>query len=128
MANVYSALDASVNVKGRYITDLAEDTFVGWEKDEENMSVKMGANGKSAVSRINDTRGTITITVMQNSGDATYLNKLANTGDIFPITVISGNEKVSATEAFVKKTADGELGREITEREFEIQCLDMRVE
>jgi len=124
----YNADLAVVNVDGRRITAYPDGEYVSWEKDEDSMAVTVGANGYTGTSITNDNTGTITITVQQDSSDASFLNRLANSKKIFPVSILSGNEKISATQAFVKKPASGSLEKEITEREFELQCLDLTIE
>jgi hypothetical protein len=120
----YDAKAATVVADSRFLTGFAEGSMVEWEKDEDNVSVMVDAQGTVGVAKRNNTLGTITITLAQTSPDVPYLKKLANTGKVFPIWVQSGNEKVGGTQAMVKKTPDGELGDEISEREFEIQVFD----
>lgn len=126
----YDAKTSTVTADSRFLTGFAEGSFVEWEKDEDNFDVKVSAQGDVGIANRNNSLGTITVTLMQTSPDVAYLNKLANTGKIFPIWVQAGGdtkEKVGGTQARVLKPADGTLSDEIEDREFEIKVFDFTV-
>jgi hypothetical protein len=122
--NTYDARSASVVVDGRFITGFAEGSMVEWEKDEDNFSTMVDPQGNVGVAITNNSLGTITVTLAQTSPQLTYMKSLANSRKIFPIWVQAGEEKVGGTQAMVKKTPDGELSDEISDREFEVQVFD----
>jgi hypothetical protein len=130
MANkTYDAKSVSVIVDGVYLTDLGE-SMVEIEKDEDNFSVVVGAQGDTVRSKVNNNLGTITVTLQQTSPQIAYLDKLANSGALVPISVISAGdpkETTSSTEAFIKKPASRTYGAEAEDREFEFQCLDLQM-
>lgn len=131
MANItkYNAKDCVVTVDGVYITGLGEDMVSG-EKDEDNVSAVVGAQGDVVVNEINNDLGTITLTVQGTSPQMPYLKKLARTKAMFAIWVAnkSINEKMGGTKAMVKKMPNLEQGAELADREFEIQVFDYTVE
>lgn len=120
----YDASLVSVVVDGRFITGFDEGEFVSWEKDEDNFSTKVDAQGYTGVAVVNNQLGTITLPVSQTSPDLKFLKTLANTKKKFAIWVNSPDEKIGGTEAMVKKTPEGSFGDEIGVREFEIQVFD----
>jgi len=122
--HTYDAKNSTVTVKGKIITGFAEGSMVEWEKDEDNFTAITDPQGTVGVAKVNNSLGTMTIVLAQTSPDNRYLKNLANTGEIFPIWAQSNNEKVGGTQAMVKKTPDGELSDEISEREYEIQVFD----
>jgi hypothetical protein len=130
MANkTYDAKSVSVIVNGVYLTDLGE-SMVEIEKDEDNYSVAVGAQGDTVRSKVNNNLGTITVTLQQTSPQIAYMDKLANSGALFPISVTSAGdpkEVASATEAFIKKPAARTYGNEAEDREYEIQALDLQM-
>lgn len=126
----YDAALASINIDSRYMVDYGEGDFVNWEKDEDNIDVKVSANGTTGVTKRNNNLGTITYKPMQGSPEVSFLNNLANTGKKFPIWVNSGGDNpeiVGGTEAMVLKPADGSLEDEASDREFEIKVFDYSV-
>ena len=131
MANItkYNAKDCVVTVDGVYITGLGEDMVSG-EKDEDNVSAVVGAQGDVVVNEINNDLGTITLTVQGTSPQLSYLKKLARTKAMFSIwvTIKSIKEKFGGTKAMFKKMPNLEQGAELADRECEIQVFDYTVE
>lgn len=125
----YDPKDCVVMVGGVYITGLGED-MVSCEKDEDNFSTAVGAQGDVVVNRSNNQLGTITVTVQGTSPQKDYLLGLAKSGSMFDIWVInkSINEKVGGSKAMMKKPPTLEQGAELADREFEIQVFDYNVE
>lgn len=125
----YNPKDCVVTVGGVYITGLGED-MVSCEKDEDNFSAAVGAQGDVVVNQSNNQLGTITVTVQGTSPQKAYLMGLAKTGELFDIWVInkSINEKVGGSKAMMKKPPTLEQGTELADREFEIQVFDYTVE
>lgn len=131
MANLttYNAKDCVITVGGIYITGLGE-TMVSGEKDEDNVSAAVGAQGDVVVNEINNDLGTITVTVQGTSPQKSYLMGLAKSKTITDIWVINKSigEKMGGTKAIIKKTPTLEQGSELAEREFEFQVFDYVVE
>lgn len=131
MANLttYNAKDCVITVGGIYITGLGEDMVSG-EKDEDNVSAVVGAQGDVVVNEINNDLGTITVTVQGTSPQKSYLMGLANSKTITDIWVINKSigEKMGGTKAIIKKTPTLEQGAELADREFEFQVFDFIVE
>jgi hypothetical protein len=125
--NTYDAKAVTVTLDGRYLTGFAEGSMVECEKDEDNFSTKVSAQGDVGIAITNNTLGTITITLAQTSPEVAYLNMLANTRRIVPIWVQNGTEKAGGTRAMVKKPANVNLSDEIEDREFEVQVFDYSV-
>lgn len=131
MSNVstYNAKDCVITVGGVYITGLSED-MVSCEKDEDNFSTAVGAQGDVVVNQSNNQLGSITLTVQGTSPQKAYLMGLAKSGKVFDIWVInkSISEKCGGTKAMMKKPPSLEQGAELADREFEIQVFDYTVE
>ena len=124
----YNAKDCVVTVGGVYITGLGEDMVTG-EKDEDNISPSVGAQGDVVVNEINNDLGTITLNVQGTSPQKAYLLNLAKTKKMFDIWVNNKSigEKMGGTKAMMKKYPNLEQGTELAEREFEIQVFDYTV-
>ena len=131
MGNVttYNAKDVVVTVDGVFITGLGEDMVSG-EKDEDNASVVVGAQGDVVVNETNNDLGTITLTVQGTSPQLPLLKNLARTKQIIPVWVNNKalNEKMGGSKAIIKKTPSIEYGAELADREIEIQVMDYTVE
>ena len=131
MANIttYNAKDCVVTVGGVYITGLGEDMVSG-EKDEDNVSAVVGAQGDVVVNEVNNDLGTITLTVQGTSPQKRYLMDLAKSKKMLDIWVNnkSIDEKMGGTKAMIKKTPTLEQGAELADREFEFAVFDFTVE
>ncbi len=126
-ATTFDAKSVTVTVGGVYLTGFSE-SMVEIEKDEDNYEVKVGAQGDTVRTKINNPLGTITVTLLQTSPQVAYLDKLANTGELVPVSVINvgpPKETVTVSEAFIKKPAARSYGNEAEDREYEFQCMDM---
>lgn len=123
----YDPNDLAVIVDGVYLTGFSED-MVEIEKDEDNYETKVGAQGDVVRTKINNPLATITVTLLPSSPQVAYLDKLANSGKLVPVSVIySGTPKetTTVTEAYVTKPATRSYGNEAADREYEIKCLDI---
>lgn len=123
----YDPKDVNVIVNGVALTGFAEGSFVTAERNEDSFTEYVGAQGEVAIAENNDKTGQITVTLEATSPSAAYLYELANRkgeAAIFPISIVDLNDNgritVSGNEARVRKPANYEAGREITEREFVI--------
>ncbi|OPA77512.1 DUF3277 domain-containing protein [Paenibacillus selenitireducens] len=128
--NTYDPKDVTVVVGGTYLTGFSED-MVEAEKDEDNYETKVGAQGDVIRTKVNNPLGTITLTLLPTSPQVAYMDKLANTGALVPVSVIhSGTPKetITVTESFVKKPATRTYGKDAEDREYELQCLDMDIQ
>jgi hypothetical protein len=127
----YDPMNVTVTVKNQFITGFAEGSFVECEKDEANFDTKVSAQGEVSVSKRNNPLGTVTLTLSQTSPSVSFLDSLAKSGEIFPISVISNNEpkeKVYGTQAMVEKPANKTFSDEVEDREFTIKVFDYTVE
>ncbi|MEK4062198.1 MULTISPECIES: phage structural protein [unclassified Paenibacillus] len=127
MPKTYDPMDVAVIVGGVFLTGFGED-LVTVAKDEERFTVSVGAQGDVIRNKVNNPLGTITITLQRTSPQCAYLDGLANSDKLVPVSVMySGDPKETntATEAYVKKPADREYGSEAGDKEYEFQCLDL---
>ena len=128
MTTTYNAKDCVITVNDTYITGLGEDMVSG-EKDEDNVSPAVGAQGDVVVNEVNNDLGTITLTVQGTSPQVGYLLDLCNTKELFSIWVNNKSigTKFGGTKAIMKKTPNLEHGAELSDIEFEISVLDYTV-
>lgn len=125
----YNAKDCTILIDGVYITGLGEDMVSG-SKDEEFFSTAVGAQGDIVVNEINNTLGTITLTVQATSPQKKMLINLASQGKIVPVWVSNKSigERMGGTKARIKNYPELANGSEIDDREFEFQVFDFIVE
>ncbi|MBE7682025.1 phage protein [Paenibacillus sp. FSL H8-0317] len=126
-ATTYDSKAVSVIVGGVYLTGFSED-MVEVEKDEDNFEVKVGAQGDTVRTKVNNPLGTATVTLQQTSPQVAYLDGLANSGKLVPVTIINAGppkETITVTEAFIKKPASRTYGNEAEDREYEFVLMDM---
>lgn len=126
-ATTYDSKAVSVIVGGVYLTGFSED-MVEVEKDEDNFEVKVGAQGDTVRTKVNNPLGTATVTLQQTSPQVQYLDGLANSGKLVPVTIINAGppkETITVTEAFIKKPAARTYGNEAEDREYEFVLMDM---
>lgn len=125
----YNPKDCVITVGGVYITGLGED-MVSCEKDDDNFSTNVGAQGDVVVNESNNQLGTITITVQGTSPQKGYLLGLLKSKAMFDIWVINKSigEKVGGSKAMMKKPPELSQGAELADREFEIKVFDYTVE
>lgn len=130
MANItqYDAKDCVITVNTTNITGLGEDMVTG-EKDEENVSVAVGAQGDVVVNTVNNDLGTITLTTQATSPQKSYLMNLGKTRELFSIWVNNKSlgTKFGGSKAVMKKTPSIAQAAEAEDLEFEIQVLDYQV-
>ena len=124
----YNPKDCVITVGGVYITGLGED-MVKCEKDEDNFTTKVGAQGDVVVIRAVMIWEPLPSAVQGTSPQKSYLIGLANAGTLFDIWVLnkSIDEKVGGSQAMVKKTPELGQAAELDDREFEIQVFDYTV-
>lgn len=123
----YDPKDVAVIVGGVFLTGFGED-LVSVVKDEENFAVAIGAQGDVVRNKVNNPLGTVSVTLQKTSPQCTYLDGLANSGALVPLSVVySGTpkERTTVTQAYLKKPADREYGSEAGDRTYEFQCLDL---
>lgn len=126
----YDSKSVSVIIDGTYLTGFSE-SMVEVEKDEDNYEVKIGAQGDTTRAKVNNQLGTIKVTLLQTSPQISFLDGLANSGKLVPVTVINAGttrETSSATQAFISKPAARKYGNSVEDREYEIKCMDLKLE
>lgn len=121
----YNAKDMTVIVDNVYITGVGENMVSG-EKDEDNFSSSVGAQGDIVKSVINNTLGTVTITVQTTSPQYSYLRGLSNREEEFPLWCINKTlgRRFGGNKASLKKWPAESHGAEAEDADFEFQVFD----
>lgn len=118
----------SVIVGVRPVSGFADGTFVTATRDEDAFSKKVGADGEVARTKSNNRTGSVVVTIMQTSKDNDFFSGLEAAGTVVPIFIrdASGRTLVAAEEAWVKKVADVEFGKESGDRAWTFDCGDIQ--
>lgn len=129
MSNVktYDPKKVSAIIDGTFIVGFMDGTFVGAEKNEDNITPHIGAQGDVTFSESADDTGTITITIKQNSSSLPFLQGLAKEKRQFAAQIIdanTGNFKAGGTQCRILKTPSREFGSEIAGVEISIYVAD----
>lgn len=128
----YDSVEVNLIVGGAVITGVAEGTWITAERAEDDFTEYVGAKGEVALAESNNRSGEITVTLENTSPSCAFLYNLAKKkgkNAIFPVTIVDANEegkvRISGAEARVRRPANYEAGKEITEREFVIFVADL---
>lgn len=125
----YNAKDCTVLVGNVYITGLGED-MVSFEKDEDLIEPRVGAQGDVCVNQVNNSLYTLTLRVQATCPQKKHLFSLANSGKIFPVWVTNKSigERFGGTSAAVRNLPELTHGAVAEDREFVITVFDGVVE
>ena len=125
----YNANDTTITVDGTYITGLGEDMVSG-EKEEDNFTPAVGAQGDTIKNEINNTLGQVTVVIQPTSPQKGYLLSLNNRADTFPVWVTNKalGERFGGSNANLLKAPDMSRGSEAEDMEFVFEVFDYTVE
>ncbi len=123
-----------VSFMGNILTHFADGTFVTLERNEDAFTLMVGADGETARARNQNRSGTLTLTLMQTSPSNDILAALAAADEldglgVGPLLVkdLQGSTLALAQNAWIKKIATAEFGKELGSREwvFEMDSLQL---
>lgn len=124
---VYDSMKVNVSINGLLVTGYGDGTMVTCDRNEDRVVPYSGVKGEYAYSINNNTSGTITVTLQQQSPMNKILQQYANTKTVFPIFVTdinTGGFKAGGNEAMILKEPANERGAEITSRAWAIYVFD----
>lgn len=114
---------------GATISGYADGTFITVERNSDNFSMISGADGEVSRAKTNDRTGSITITLTQTSPSNSLLSFYEaldqRTGSgVAPvgITDLKGGSTYFSGNGWVRKPANAEFSKEISNREYIIDC------
>lgn len=129
-AKTYDPKKVMVIWGGVALTGFAEGSIVSCEKNEENATHVVGAQGEVTQVINSDNTGTITVSLKSNSSSLPLLADDAQTNVIKPIQVIdmnSGAQNAGGSEAWVTKTPNLTKAKELEDIDVEILVADYSV-
>ncbi len=116
------------------ITGYADGSFVKASRNEDTFKTYVGADGSPSRARSRNRSGTIEVTLAQTSpsndalASAAAADELLGTG-IYPCMVkdLNGTTLVASAEAWVRKPADVEMGKEVGPRVWTLDTGAMQI-
>ena len=128
----YDPKSISIVIGANIVTGYAEDTFVSIEATGDGTQSQSGADGEVARSLSHNRLNRLTLTLQQTSMSNDFLSDLLNLdrasggGGVVPLQVrdLRGATIFAASQAWVVKRPTMEFGGELSDREWEIDCVE----
>lgn len=128
----YDFKQVAVIVGGVPITGFADGSSVTVEFDEQQFTKTTGSDGLTTRTKSNNYAGTVSITLQQSSRSNDALNALwqadrnSNAG-VVPILIKdnSGRTLWAAQHAWVQQMPSQEFGKELSDREWVLDCDEL---
>lgn len=134
MLKTYDPKQVILVVGGAIINGFADGTFISVERSNDMFSKVSGADGIVSRAKSNDKSGTITVTLAQTSSGNDILagyavrDELANAGVVVvSCKDLSGRSTFFAATAWVRKMPTSEYSKEISDREWQMDCADLDI-
>ncbi|WP_446662951.1 phage structural protein [Geobacillus sp. CCR] len=124
----YDFQRVSVIVKGAYITGFMDGEVIKVEKNEDDVTPHVGADGGVTYAESADQTGTVTLTLKQTSASLPFLQQLRKSKEIFPIQIVDNNTnayRVGGSQARIVKMPDRSWGNEVQGVEVQIHVADL---
>lgn len=132
MAKTYDPKDYSLIIGGHIVEGFADGTFMTAARNNDTWALTMGADSEGARAKSNDKSGTYVFTLLQTSLSNTVLSGFHNADELnnggqVPVLIKdnNGDTVIESATAWVRKPADVELGKEITNREWTVETDNM---
>lgn len=125
----YDFKKVSVIVDGVIITGYMDGESITTEKNEDDVTTHVGAQGDVTFSESNDETGTITLNIKQTSSSAPILKTLRDGKKIFPVQIVDVNSNVvraGGTQCRFVKPPARTWGNEVTGLEYSIYVADYK--
>ncbi len=128
----YDPGEVQLSFFGVIPTGYAEGTMITVERDERTWTKKVGADGEVARTRVRNSSGKVTFTLMSTSASNAELSviliadELTGAG-VGPMLVKdnSGNDLHAAAESWLDGPPNAEYGDESSDREYVLECADL---
>ena len=128
MATTHNFKNTIVVVDGNIITGFMDGDSISTEKNEDEVSQHVGADGSVTFNETNDDTGLITITIKQDSPSAPILDALRKSKRIFAAEVndTANGVRVGGSECRIVRSPGRTWGNEITGLEYSILVGDYK--
>ena len=125
----YDPTEVVLTVGGVPLSGFTDGAFIKVSRDEDAYMKAVGADGQVSRAKNANKSGSITITLKQTSPANDVLSgyaladEVGNAG-LVPVLIkdLLGTTLVSSSGAWVKKVSDTEMGKEISDREWVLDC------
>jgi hypothetical protein len=123
-----------LTVKGVPIGGYADGTGVKVSRSEDSFSMVTGMDGVTSRAKSTNKSGEVTITLAQTSPSNAFLSALcaldeAQNKGVVPVMIsdLSGTSVYASGTGWIKKPADAEFGKEVSNREWVVSCADLKM-
>lgn len=128
--NTFDPKKVSVIADGTYITGFMDGTMVSAEKNEDDGTMHVGAQGDTTFSWSADDTATVTLTLKQNSPSLKHFINLSKNKKVFAFHVMDANTnglKVGGNECVVLRRPNIEWSAEVSGVEVQIAVADYNI-
>jgi hypothetical protein len=129
MAETYDFKKVSTIVDGLIISGWMDGEVISVEKNEDDITPHVGADGGVTYAESADQTGTITLTLKQTSSSLPYLQDLRKSKKIFSIQILDVNTnayKTGGTEARIVRMPARSYGNEVQGVEVQIHVANLK--
>jgi hypothetical protein len=130
MVRTYDPKQVAVLIDSKPIGGFADGTSIKVSRSNDMFSKSSGMDGVLSRVKSNDVSGEITLTLAQTSPSNDVLTDFANRSadnDVVPITItdLYGTSSYVSAFVWVKKHADVEFSKDISNREWTLEAADL---
>lgn len=133
MVRTYDPKQAILVIGGVPIGGYADGTFISVERSSDTFEKVSGADGVVSRSKLNDFSGMLTVTLAQTSPSNDVLSGFAivdeeTAAGVVPIIIkdVGGSTAIFSAKGWIKKPANVEFGKSISNREWTLDLADMQ--
>lgn len=127
-ARQYDPREVAVVIDGHTVVGFADGTFIEAEKNEDEVSMDVGAQGDVTFVHSADNTGTITVTLKHNSPSNAKLFELRKNKEPFSIRIsdrnFEGDVSVGGSQAMIQKAPAFSRGDSIEDTEWSLLVAD----
>lgn len=127
----YDPKNVIVTINGTPVTGFADGTGIKVSRLNDMYTTSTGMDGDTSRVKSNDKSGEVTLTLAQTSPSNDLLSDLSNKDEVDAdlatvqvADVVTGSIYTSAT-GWVKKHPDIEFGKDVSNREWIMSCVDI---
>ena len=121
---VYDPRDCIVTIDGQYITGFAEDGKIEIEKNEDNISTKVGVDGIVSFGVSADGTATAKVKLVSTSPSVPLFRDLSKTNKLFSLSIVDMNanqDNIACSDCvIVKPMTEFRGNKEVEDIEVEI--------
>ena len=128
----FSPEETVLTVNGVPIGGFTDGTGITVRRSSDSFTKKSGMKGVVSRAKTADKSGEIVITLAQTSPSNDVLSALvaldeAQSTGVVPVQVadLSGRSVYATAKAWIRKPAEGSFGKEISDRQWTLDCADL---